>query len=267
MWTGFQFGLQTTLNQKFATIHTFHLGKKPNVDPFTGKKDDERAQYLFGTHLGVNNWIFGCRWSPGVTQFNATYDKGRFHSRLQGQFAEQETKTGYEFELGLTQSDMCAQLKWQGPMVGVNYTQPVWPGYSVGLEYQYGIHNGMSRLKCIGKRESKKSDAATFASFTNISNGANQYSFSYVRPYSKNLDLITGLDLSSSEKKWSSLYKLGYNFKGEHGTVMGLWDSTLKVMCLVSEQLPDAPFSAQFCCKIDYASNAYEIGFSFMTMQ
>jgi len=244
-------------------MHSFQLGKKPNVDPFTGKKDEEHSLYSFASHVNVNNWTFFSRWSPSHTQFNALWDNGLFNYSFHGQYLD-ENRNGFEMEGGITKADMCVQFKYQFPMIGVSYTQPIWAGHSVGVEYLYGLLNGVTRLKCIGKRENKEAGSTTLASVSTALSGASQYSMSYIKSVSKNMDIVTGIDLSYSEPKWSSLFKVGYNYKGEMGNVRAMWDSSFKVMCMVEEQMPDFPFAAQFCCKIDYAQNLYEVGIGWM---
>jgi len=242
-----------------VTCHSIALGKRENVDQWTGKKDDERSLYTFSSFLRTGHWSLNGRWSTnGITRAAVQYDAGIFSATASGQFSVDERKTAWETDAAITKNDWCLQLKLQGPAIGVSYTQPIMPQYSLGSEIFFSPLNGASRLKWIGKHESKEDGSVSTLGYT-TGLGPDQLSLNYIKAVKKNLDVSAALDLSY-EKKWSSVFKIGYQLKAQHTCIRGMIDSTLKAVCMMEEPLNEAVL-IQGSVKMDYPSNVYDFGF------
>jgi len=265
-YNGLQLTLQNVLLKDFMTAHMLCLGKRENIDPWTGDKDDERSLYGFTSFLKTTNWMFNGRWSTGgMTRAVAQYERGMLSASLSGQFSEDEKKTGWEADAAITRGDMCLQGKIQGPTLGISYTQPIWPNYSMGCEYFYSPLSGGSRIKWLGRRENPDGGSTSVVTYaTGIGPSPSQLSFCYTRAIFKTLDVTTALDISRDTKdRITSVYKIGYNMKSENMSVKGVVDSTLKVVAMIDEPLSEA-FMLQFSAKMDFPKNVYDFGVGVM---
>jgi len=265
-WTGCQINIQNLLGPKFITAHSLHLGKKENVDPMTGKKDDERATYAFTTFLKTKYWLLtGSALSNAITRTTITYDRKWITTKLSGQFAADERRTAWEADVSLSKGDTCFQAKLQGPALGLSYAQPISANYALGTEIMFAVLSDSCRLKWIGKRNDDAAKSTSLISYT-TGLGPDQIAVNYAKTVLKNLDVVTELDLSFSAKtkNWESVYKLGYVLKSEQANVKALLTSTGKVVCTLEQPLSES-VSAVLSGKIDYPGNVYDFGFG-MTM-
>jgi len=267
MFTGLQVTLQNLLHPNFATVHTLQLGKKENVDPMTGKKDDERALYMFTAFLKTKFWLLTSTASSKVTRASVQYERGWFAGKMSGQFATDERKTAWEADATVSKGDTCLQAKFQPPAYGFSYTQPISSAYAIGAEMMLSLMASTARLKWVGKHENKPANSTTTVSYaTGI--GPDGVAINYTKGLLDNLDVITELDMaySTKNKNWESVYKFGYNLKSDKtggGSVKALVTSAGQVLCLTEQPLSDMAI-LQICGKINYPKNIYDFGFGVM---
>jgi len=268
-WQGLTLTVQNVLHRNFMTAHTIALGKKPNINPYTGEKDDEHSLYGYTAYVRTDNWTVNSRWTTsGVVRGMAQYERGAFSASASGQFATDDKKCAWEADAALSKWDFCLQGKIQGPSLGLAYTQPITSKFSVGTEFfisPLAPTTSNTRLKLLGKHENAAANSTAVIGLT-TGIGPNQLNINYTKSVLKNLDFVTGLDVTHNpkDKQWSSVYKLGYSLKTpENSTLRGLVDSTFKVVCMVEEPLSEVVMF-QMSAKIDFPKNEYDIGFGLM---
>eukprot|EP01125_Pyxidicula_operculata_P020806 TRINITY_DN779_c0_g1_i2.p1 TRINITY_DN779_c0_g1~~TRINITY_DN779_c0_g1_i2.p1 ORF type:complete len:279 (-),score=58.83 TRINITY_DN779_c0_g1_i2:125-961(-) len=197
---GVQVNIQNYVNERFLTGHTFHWGKKENVNPFTGEKDEERSLYAYNAMLSMGNWLFNGRIGTGGTLrsyigYNGGDPSGKsgVNGHISGQFSP-DGRSMLEGELSYSKYDFTLQGKFQGPTLGVSYTQAISKLFSGGVELFWSPLNDSVRLKYVGRRQDKEAgNTATLAYTTGI--GPDQLVATYTQELTQRLDVTTELDL------------------------------------------------------------------------
>jgi len=277
---------QEKANDPFLQLlHTFELGKKEGINPFTRAKDGERSSYSFTTFFQRKPWIIQSMWSRAITMlvlvWNTVVD-----AKLLVQMSGDPTKNTIEPSVAYTRGNWHGLLKLHGGAPLLQYTQTIAKGWALGTELLYAPTSDGTLAKhavtlrhqnIIHKERAKDNEhvSTSVISIETASTSSSQFAeqpqalgLSHVQSIDKGLDFVTSLNVEyhANKKKWDPKLMFGYNYKLDDGgggvQATSLINITEKKLLTSVQGITDIG-KVGLDTKIDYASNNYDIGISF----
>jgi len=227
-----------------------------------GNKDDERARYDFISYVKTKRWTLNGRiGTGGVTQARFNYDRGIVALAFAGSFAADENNSGFQAEAAVRLRDTTLEAKVQGPTLALSYSQALAASSAVGTELLFSPVTDTSRLRFVGAFGNQESTGSLISSYS-TGHGADQLHVAFVRQVARNLDFGVGTELSyePKNKTWASLFRFGYQFKTDRGSMTkATIDSTGTVTAMMEESLSEAA-AVTFSAKVNYPKNTADFG-------